>query len=149
MPAFYPHDIYRPLGLKTGATPDGRRANTPLSRGVSPSEFVKTDSPLDVIHSLFPIDFTEFAESFITEITLPEMENTEENRKLLTSIIEVFLEAGGSSLQFNLLNKSLLQEARQHPDQYKNLLVRVCGYSAAFVYLNRETQDEIIRRAVR
>jgi len=149
LPAFYPHHMYRPLGLITGATPDGRKAFTPLSRGVSPSEFVETDSPLNIIHSLAPIDFTRYADSFITELTLPEMENNEANRRILTAIIQVFLEAGGSSLQFNLLNTQTLKEAQQNPDQHKNLLVRVCGYSAAFVYLNRETQDEIIRRAVR
>ena len=149
LPAFYPHDIYRPLGHLTGATPDGRKAHTPLSRGISPSEFIETESPLNVVHSLASIDFTRFAESFIAEITLPEMESNEVNRRILTSIVQVFLEAGGSSIQFNLLNTNHLREAQRSPEQHKNLLVRVCGYSAAFVHLNRDTQDEIIRRAIR
>ena len=149
LPAFYPHDIYRPLGHLTGATPDGRKAHTPLSRGISPSEFIDTESPLNIVHSLESIDFTRFAESFIAEITLPEMEQNEVNRRILTSIVQVFLEAGGSSIQFNLLNNKLLREAQNSPEQHKNLMVRVCGYSAAFVHLNRDTQDEIIRRAIR
>lgn len=149
LPAFYPHEIYRNMGLKTGATPDGRLAHTPLSRGVSPSEFVETDSPLDIIHSLECIDFTRFADSFIAEITLPHLENCERSRNILTAIIRAFLEAGGSSIQFNLVNHSMLLEAKAHPEQHRDLLVRVCGYSAAFVHLSGEVQDEILRRAVR
>lgn len=149
LPVFYPHGIFRELGVGLGATPDGRTANTPLSRGVSPSEFVLTESPLDVIHSLKYIDFTRFADSFMTELTLPEIEDEEQGVKVLTAIIEGFLDAEGSSLQFNLMEKSTLIEAQKHPEQHKNVIVRVCGYSAVFVHLNAQTQDEIIARAIR
>jgi len=149
LPAFYPHQTYQRLGLLLGATPDGRMAHTTLSRGVSPSEFVETESPLNVIHSLKPIDFTRYADSFITEMTLPNLEKNEQNRQILVAIIQAFLDAGGSSMQFNLLNPELLIEAKKHPEQHKNLLVRVCGYSAAFVHLSSAVQDEIIARAVR
>jgi len=149
MPAFYPHDVFRSVGVLTGATPDGRHAFTPLSRGVSPSEFIETDSPLDIIHSLNAIDFTDYADSFITEITLPNLEANEQSKTILISIIRAFLEAGGSSLQFNLLDPSVLKDAKKNPEQHKNLLVRVCGYSAAFVTLHESIQDEIIRRAIR
>jgi len=113
---FYPHDIYRQLGNLTGATPDGRHAGQPLSRGASPSEFVETDSPLDVIHSVKSIDFTQYADSFITEITLPQMTNDERSLQILVGIILAFLDAEGSSLQFNLLNRDLLLEARRNPE---------------------------------
>lgn len=149
LPAFYPHDIYRPLGELIGATPDGRQAGIPLSRGVSPSEFVETDSPLNLIHSLKAIDFTEFADSFCAELTLPGMECDETGVGILTSIMKAFLDAEGSSLQFNLIDRNLLWEAREHPELHRNLYVRVCGYSAAFVYLAANVQDEILHRAVR
>ena len=149
LPAFYPHDIYNPLGVLTGATPDGRLAGKPLSRGVSPSEFVTTDSPLDLIHSLKSIDFTKYADSFCAELTLPPMENTPENAGILISIIRAFLEAEGSSLQFNLIDRNALLDAREHPDDHRNLFVRVCGYSAVFVYLSASTQNEILERAIR
>ncbi|MBQ7049513.1 MAG: hypothetical protein IJN87_02695, partial [Firmicutes bacterium] len=149
LPAFYPHEIYRHLGQKLGATPDGRLAGFALSRGVSPSEFIETESPLNIIHSLRDIDFTRYADSFITEITLPQMENNEQNKQILTAIILAFLDAEGSSMQFNLIEKDLLLAAKKEPEKHKNLLVRVCGYSAAFVTLAEEVQDEIIRRAVR
>ena len=149
LPAFYPHDIYRGMGHGTGATPDGRRANTPLSRGVSPSEFVETGSPLDVIHSLKPIDFTRFADSFITEVTLPGMEDRDKGGAVLLSIIEGFLDAEGSSLQFNLVDRDMLLAAQKDPERNKHLIVRVCGYSAVFVYLDEQTREEIIARAIR
>ena len=149
LPAFYPHDLYRDLGKRTGATPDGRRAGMPLSRGVSPNEFIQLDSPLDIIHSLKKIDFTRFADSFIAEITLPSMPDTPENRQILTAIMEEFLAAEGSSIQFNLVDQAQLLEARKHPQDHPNLLVRVCGYSAAFIHLSEDTQLEILSRAVR
>ena len=149
LPAFYPHEQYRPLGALLGATPDGRLQGEPMSRGISPSEFIETESPLNVIHSLAPIDFTRYADSFVTEMTLPELPKTEAGHQILVAIIRAFLEAEGSSLQFNLLNRDTLLEAKKHPQRHKNLLVRVCGYSAAFVHLNEDTQNEIIRRAIR
>ncbi len=149
LPAFYPHDIYITLGNKTGATPDGRLSGTPLSRGASPSEFVVTQSPLELIHSLKSIDFTEYADSFCAELTLPTMENPENGINVTTAVIEAFLEAKGSSLQINLLNREMLIDAREHPELYPNLCVRVCGYSARFSALSADRQDEIINRMVR
>lgn len=149
LPVFYPHDLYRNMGLNLGATPDGRLGGTPLSRGVSPSEFIATESPLDIIHSLKHIDFTRFADSFITEITLPDIEDEEQGIRVLTAVIEGFLEAEGSSLQFNMINRDMLLKAQKDPEQHKNLIVRVCGYSAVFVHLDGKTQDEIVVRATR
>lgn len=149
LPAFYPHDLYRDLGFKTGSTPDGRLGGTPLSRGVSPSEFVETASPLDLVNSLKPIDFTEYAESFCAEITLPNMPDREKAKAVLTAIMRAFLEVGGSSLQFNMVDREMLVEARKNPEQFKNLCVRVCGYSAVFVTLDEKVQDDLIERAVR
>lgn len=149
LPAFYPHYTFQVLGQKTGATPDGRHAYTDLSRGVSPSEFIQTGSPLDILHSLRPIDFTRYADSFIAEITLPDMAHTPENRQILVAVVRAFLDAGGSSLQFNLIDREQLVAAKKDPKNHKNLIVRVCGYSARFVTLSPESQDEIIRRAVR
>ncbi len=149
LPAFYPHNVFLTLGERLGATPDGRHARTPLSRGASPSEFIETDSPLDLVRSLEAVDFTAYADSFCAELTLPRMENTAENRKILTAITEAFLEAGGSSLQLNLLDRDMLRDAQQNPDRYRHLSVRVCGYSAVFIYLGRNIQEEVIARAIR
>ena len=104
---------------------------------------------MDIIHSLRPIDFTSYTDSFIAEITLPDMAHTPENRQILVAVVRAFLDAGGSSLQFNLIDREQLVAAKKDPENHKNLIVRVCGYSARFVTLSPESQDEIIRRAVR
>ncbi len=148
LPAFYPHDIHRDLGLKTIATPDGRRAFTTLSRGCSPSEFIEVKNPADIIRSVSHIDFTEFADSFVTDITLQRMEPSV-GRDVLIGLLTLFLKAGGSSLQFNMLDHAGLLLAREHPELHRDICVRVCGYSAVFVTLSRQTQDEIIARAIR
>ena len=148
LPAFYPHDLFRPLGYLTGATPDGRRANTPLSRGCSPSEFIEMDNPLDIIHSLGHIDFTRYADSFCAEMTLPPLGKTV-GRNVLCAMITAFLAQGGSSIQFNLLDSERLLEAQKNPEQHADLIVRVCGYSECFVFLNTDQQNEVISRAVR
>lgn len=148
IPAFYPHEIFRQLGKKTIATPDGRKAYTPLSRGCSPSEFIKLENPASVIKSLHAIDFTDFADSFCCEITLQNMDE-EKNINVISALIKIFLQNKGSSLQFNLFDKEKLRKAQKNPDEHRDICVRVCGYSAVFVTLEKEIQDEIITRAIR
>lgn len=148
-PAFYPHDIFRPLGFRTGATPDGRKAGWALSRGASPSETITGITPTDMLRSAAHIDFTEFTDSFALEVTLPRMPENEDSMAVLLGIVYGFLDAHGSTLQFNLLDPEQLLEAQAHPEEHRDLLVRVCGYSASFVTLNKETQDEIVKRELR
>ena len=147
LPAFYAHDIFRPLGRRTIATPDGRRAHAPLSRGCSPSEFIES-TPTDILRAVKAIDFTDYADSFCAEITLPQLP-ADRAQPLIAALIESFIAAGGSSLQFNLIDRDLLVEAQKEPDEHRDVCVRVCGYSAVFVTLNGEIQDEIVSRAIR
>ena len=149
LPAFYPHDLFRDVGNKTGATPDGRLSGMPLSRGCSPSEFIETDSPLDIIHSMKGISFTDYTESFCCELTLPRIEDEGVGRNVVSTLIKAFLSVGGSTLQINMIDKALLIEAKKKPQEHKDLIVRVCGYSERFVGLDSARQDEIIERAVR
>lgn len=148
LPAIYPHDIFRNLGRVCGATPDGRKSGEYLSRGCSPSEFVEVRSPLDIMQSLGKIDLTNYAESVCAEITLPKLSG-ETGKTAFKALVASFIENGGSSLQFNLVDKELLMEAQKHPEHHGDIIVRVCGYSAVFVALDEERQDEVISRAVR
>ena len=148
LPAIYPHDIFRNLGGRCGATPDGRRSGEYLSRGCSPSETVEVKSPLDIMQTIGKLDLTNYAESVCTEITLPKIEG-ETGKTAFKAIVFSFLQNGGSSLQFNLINRDLLLEAQKDPEHHGDIIVRVCGYSAVFVALDEERQTEVISRAVR
>jgi len=148
LPAFYAHDIFRPLGLKLGATPDGRKAGYWLTRGISPSEFVKGPGPLSLLQSIRAYDFTDFVDSFALEITLPKLD-TADSEAILMSLFEEFLDAGGSTLQLNILDTEDLRLAQQHPEEHRDIIVRVCGYSDYFVNLIPEIQEEVISRHIR
>ncbi|MBQ1224008.1 MAG: hypothetical protein IIX84_06960 [Oscillospiraceae bacterium] len=148
LPSIYPHDIFRNLGRVCGATPDGRKSGEYLSRGCSPSEFVEVRSPLDIMQSLGKIDLTNYAESVCAEITLPKLSD-ETGKTAFKALVASFIENGGSSLQFNLVDKELLMEAQKHPEHHGDIIVRVCGYSAVFVALDEERQNEMISRAIR
>ena len=147
LPGIYPHDLYIPLGIDIGATPDGRLSGQYLSRGVAPSEFVHTDSPLDIIGSLSALDLTDFTESIVTDLTLPAM--PENGCELLTSIMRAFMQAGGSTLQINLVDPELLRLAQKEPEHHEDVIVRICGYSEKFVALNQLYQEEFIARTIR
>lgn len=147
-PAFYPHELFRNMGAVTPATPDGRKKGFSLSRGVSPSEFLEGITPAHMLRTTAAIDFTDFTDSFALEMTLPKLDK-ERGMVVLGGIVKEFLKAGGSTLQFNLLNEEELREAQIKPEEHRDLLVRVCGYSFYFVNLRKEQQDEIIERAIR
>ena len=147
-PAIYPHEVFISFGMKTGATPDGRMKGEFLSRGISPSEFVTVKSPLDMLNSLERYDLTEFNESLVLELTLPQM-NKETDTDVLVSLISAFINKKGCTLQINMLDRDILIEAKENPDRHRGLIVRVCGYSELFSSLADIIKDEIINRAVR
>lgn len=147
-PAFYPHELYRNMGVVTSATPDGRKKGYSFSRGISPSEFLTGITPAHMLKTAEAIDFTDFTDSFALEMTLPKLDK-ERGKTVLGGIVKEFLRVGGSTLQFNLLNEEELREAQTKPDEHRDLLVRVCGYSFYFVNLRKEQQDEVIARAIR
>ena len=147
-PAIYPHDIFVGLGMKTGATPDGRRKGEILSRGISPSEFVTVNSPLDILNSLERYDFTDFNESLVLELTLPRLDK-ENGVDILVSLINAFIAKKGCTLQFNMLDRNVLIEAKENPERYRGLIIRVCGYSELFSNLSDIMKNEVINRAVR
>lgn len=146
-PAFYPHQAFQVLGGRTGATPDGRKHGFPLSRGCSPSEFLTGITPGDMLESARTIDFTGFTDSTALEMTLPRLGDAA--AAILPAIVAQFLENGGSTLQFNMLDREMLLEAQREPEKHRDIIVRVCGYSYYFIYLRRDIQDEIIARALR
>jgi len=136
------------LGQVTGALPDGRKAGQPLADGfLSPSQGVDSKGPTAVFNSATKANHSQ--NSFAALFNMKFDGNAFDNRKKMVkyaNLIETFFDRGGFHIQVNILDREILLDAQKHPDQYRNLLVRVAGFSAYFVDLPRELQDDIISR---
>ena len=128
---------------RTLATPDGRRDGEYFSQGLTPSRLHKIDSVTSVVNSLAEIDRTELSGNSVVNIILPS------NRMTLANC-EGFLRACShtamGSLQLNCTTKEQLLDAQKHPENYRDLIVRVCGFSARFTSLSAEWQQEVLSR---
>ena len=136
------------FGEGTGATPDGRRAGEHLSPGMSPSAlaFGGQTGITDVLGALGPVDLTDYPVVAVLDAKLPAF--SADDRSALSAITRCFVDNGGSVMQLNLVDQSVLVDARAHPERHRDLVVRISGYSAYFTTLPGNIQDEVIERAV-
>ncbi|MBW1892369.1 MAG: glycyl radical protein [Deltaproteobacteria bacterium] len=138
-----------PLGMVVGATPDGRNAFEPLSESISPSQGVDTKGPTATLTSIANTKCTEYKERAARLLNMkltPAAVAGEEGTKKLMSLIRTICDMKMWHIQFNIINKETLIAAQKDPEKYKNLLIRVAGYSAYFVDLTPGLQNEIIKR---
>ncbi|HTY81943.1 MAG TPA: pyruvate formate lyase family protein [Dehalococcoidales bacterium] len=135
-------------GTIIGATPDGRYAGTTLSDGtVSPAQGRDTRGPTAMLRSAIKIDQASCSSTLLNVKLHPTSLNTKEDLKKLGYLIQTYANMGGKWVQFNVIGNEQLLEAQKHPENYRDLIVRVAGYSAYFVDLSKGVQDDIIRRA--
>lgn len=137
-----------PHGWKTGATADGRKATMPVSDSMSPSNEGKSESPTAVLLSAGKIDQSHILEGNVLNLKLTKsaIESKESKKKLMDLVSTYFNPLNGQEVQFNVLSTSTLRDAQEHPENYGDLIVRVAGYSARFVELAKELQNDIIAR---
>ena len=131
-----------------GATPDGRRAGDYLPANYSPSLGIKLNGPLSIISSFTKPNLTDVING--GPLTLEFASGSikgEEGLSKLAALVRSFVAMGGHQLQLNVINRDSLLDAQEHPEKYRNLIVRVWGWSGYFVELDREFQDHIIKRA--
>lgn len=138
-----------PMGWKTGATADGRKAKMPISDSFSPANEGKNGGPTQVLLSAGKVDQSHFGQGNVLNLKLTKTAiQSEESKKKLMDMVSVYFNSlGGQELQFNVVDGKTLKQAQKTPEQYQDLIVRVAGYSARFVELAREMQDDIIARA--
>lgn len=147
IPGLYPVSNNVHLGELVGATPDGRLAFSTLADGVSPSRGFDVNGPTAAANSVAKLDHfsapsgTLFNQKFNTGSL--KGDNGLEN---LGSIIRSYFDQKGMHMQFNVIDKETLLNAQKHPEDYRDLIVRVAGYSAQFVCLDKGVQDDIIKR---
>ncbi len=141
-----PTTVHIYFGQVTGATPDGRRAYTPLSEGISPVQGMDTNGPTAVIKSASKIDHLRTGGSLLNQKYSPHFFSDQNRINQLAHLIRAYFEMNGHHIQFNVVSADTLRAAQKHPEKYGDLIVRVAGYSDYFINLGADLQDEIIRR---
>lgn len=134
------------FGKVTGATPDGRNAWKVLSEGISPVQGADTNGPTAVIRSAAKIDHIKTGGTLLNQKFTPSLLSTEEGCNNLVHLIRAYFRMDGHHIQFNVVDADTLREAQKHPEDYRDLIVRVAGYSDYFNDLGEELQNEIICR---
>jgi pyruvate formate-lyase/glycerol dehydratase family glycyl radical enzyme len=134
------------FGSVIGATPDGRRAGTPLSEGISPVQSADRRGPTAVIKSAAKMDHARTGGTLLNQKFTPQVLASDDALEKLVHLIRAYFKLDGHHIQFNVVDAATLREAQQHPELHRNLIVRVAGYSDYFCDLGRELQDEIIAR---
>ncbi|MHB1376640.1 MAG: pyruvate formate lyase family protein [Candidatus Humimicrobiaceae bacterium] len=135
------------LGNITGALPDGRLAYKSLSNSLSPSQGRDKLGPTAIIKSITKLDHKSLSNGMVLDMMfLPKLLNNNEGFEKLKILIKTYFRLGGMEIQLNVVDKGILISAQKSPDEYQNLVVRVSGFSAYFVELDKIIQDEIIER---
>jgi len=134
------------FGEKVGATPDGRKAYRPLSEGISPSQGADMKGPTAVLKSAGKIDHLKTGGTLMNQKFTPQIFEDEKNIDKIVSLVRSYFRMDAHHIQFNVINAETLRKAQKNPEKYKNLIVRVAGYSDYFVDLTEELQEEIILR---
>jgi pyruvate-formate lyase len=134
-------------GKGVGALPNGHKAGEPLNDGsLSPMRGTDKNGITAVLRSAINAEFKESRIAVLNQKFPVSLMQSPESIDKLASLTQTFLTSGGSHIQYNILDHQKLLDAKKHPEQYKDLIVRVAGYSAYWVHLTPEIQDDIIAR---
>ena len=135
------------MGKNVGATPDGRKARQPIGEGgASPYQGRDKSGPTAAMKSVAKV-FTHIKHGGVFNMRFsPQTVNNEAGLQRFISLIRAYNELGGWHVQFNVIDNKALKAAQEQPDDYRNLIVRVAGFSAFFTQLSKEVQDDIILR---
>lgn len=134
------------FGKVMGATPNGRLAGMPISDGTSPSQGYDTHGPSSVVKSLGRLDQTKSGGTLLNQRFIPNLLKKESDIEKLGHLIRAYFSLGGHHIQFNIVDTPTLRDAQKNPGNYRDLLVRMAGYSDYFNDMNTDYQEEIIGR---
>ena len=134
------------FGSVIGATPDGRKAGKPLSEGVSPVQGADRCGPTAVINSAAKMDHVRTGGTLLNQKFTPQLLRDERDLDKLVHLVRTYFKLDGHHIQFNVVDASTLRAAQKNPQQYRDLIVRVAGYSDYFCDLGEALQEEIIAR---
>ncbi|MBQ7247672.1 MAG: pyruvate formate-lyase [Lachnospiraceae bacterium] len=130
-----------------GASPDGRRAGEPFGTNFSASLFARINGPLSVVRSFTKPDFTDSINGGpLTMEFAASMFRDPDSVSKVAALVKAFIDMGGHQMQLNAVNSELLRDAQIHPEEHRQLVVRIWGWSAYFVELDRAYQDHVLAR---
>ena len=135
------------FGVLSGALPSGRRRFKPFTPGITPSPGTK-DTLLQNIQTISALDPLKMPNNIAFNVkVVPDAKDTpEEALNTMTAYAKTYLESGGMQMQFNVMSTEEMKDAIEHPERHRNLMVRISGYNAYFIELNRDLQMELIER---
>lgn len=134
-------------GYTTWATPDGRFAGKPIADAASPVQGHDTNGPTAVFSSSLCYDHSLFMDGVCLNIRIhPSALSNEEGVRKLCDMVRIYMANGGAEVQFNVVSTETMRAAQKDPDEYRDLVVRIAGYSVNFVELSRDCQDDLISR---
>lgn len=135
------------FGSVIGALPDGRKAGVPLSEGISPVQGADRHGPTAVLKSAAKIDHLRTGGTLLNQKFTPQVLESEASLKKLGHLVRSYFKMDGHHIQFNVVTVDTLRKAQKNPERYRDLIVRVAGYSDYFVDLGIDLQNEIIGRS--
>jgi pyruvate-formate lyase len=141
-----PTTVHVYFGSVIGALPDGRRSGLPLSEGISPVQGADRRGPTAVLRSAAKMDHARTGGTLLNQKLTPHLLADEAGLEALVHLIRTYFKLDGHHIQFNVVDAATLREAQKHPEQHRDLIVRVAGYSDYFCDLSRALQEEIIAR---
>jgi formate C-acetyltransferase len=142
-----PVTAHIPFGVVTHATLDGRKSGTPLAEGCSPTQGTDVRGPTAAVRSVAKIDHVNLDAGTLYNLKLnPQSVEDESGMRKWMNLIRTYFDLGGHHIQFNVVTADTLRAAQKRPEKYRDLLVRVAGYSAFFVTMDKALQDDIIAR---
>ena len=134
-------------GKSVGATPDGRFAFEALANNASPAVGRDTNGPTAAVNSVAKIDqFRPLIGTLLNMKFDPVIVKGDKGLNILGSVVKAYFDEYGEHIQINVIDEKTLRDAQKHPEKYPNLMVRVAGYSAYFIELDQEVQEDVIRR---
>ncbi len=141
-----PTTVHVYFGSVIGATPDGRRAGEPLSEGISPVQGADRCGPTGVVKSAAKMDHLRTGGTLLNQKFTPQLLHDDAGLDGLVQLVRTYFKLDGHHIQFNVVDAATLRAAQKNPEQYRDLIVRVAGYSDYFCDLGQSLQDEIIAR---
>jgi formate C-acetyltransferase len=143
----YPVTTHVLFGMMTAASPDGRKAGEPLADGISPLQQLDRNGPTAALKSVSCIDQKKFSNGTLLNMRFhPTALSNDTGKTKLIDLIKAYFAMGGMEMQFNIVSGKTLRKAQESPEEYRDLVVRIAGFSAYFVELYKASQEDIIKR---